>query len=75
MEKFLVDSDHLRIWALPELQNFDSTPNGIGKSGEELEQYADAILQLDVSQVCEGWNEKETGKWSEERGARMRRMP
>lgn len=56
-----------RIWAYPGLQNFDSTPNGIGADladlqSEYLPSIPDKHIRLDY--VPANWNDKEEGPWA-----------
>ena len=52
----------VKVQALDLLQNWDSSPNGIGMDKEYLHKHFGE--QVDFDKVEEGWNDKSSGKWA-----------
>ncbi|KAM0131350.1 hypothetical protein ACHAP3_007002 [Botrytis cinerea] len=52
----------VKVQALDLLQNWDSSPNGIGMDKEYL--HKNFGEQVDFDKVEEGWNDKSSGKWA-----------
>ncbi|KAI9649477.1 hypothetical protein NHQ30_002053 [Ciborinia camelliae] len=56
----------VKVQAMDLLQNWDSSPNGIGMDRDDLlKQFGG---QVDFDKVGEGWNNKSSGRWAEEYG-------
>ncbi|TGO28221.1 hypothetical protein BPAE_0030g00060 [Botrytis paeoniae] len=52
----------VKVQALDILQNWDTSPNGIGMDKEYLRKHFGE--QVDFDKVEEGWNDKASGKWA-----------
>ncbi|TGO64832.1 hypothetical protein BCON_0005g00290 [Botryotinia convoluta] len=52
----------VKVEALDILQNWDTSPNGIGMDKEYLRKHFGE--QVDFDKVEEGWNDKASGKWA-----------
>lgn len=52
----------VKVQALDLLQNWDSSPNGIGMDKEYLHKHFGE--QVDFDKVEEEWNDKSSGKWA-----------